>query len=116
MFSAPGFFVIPPNHSYSIGLVSLCVLLQVSALVGLRCVEKVLRILNAFFPFTRSIPSWSSSRLWLLRVGYYKLPRKKEVARDWVWIVDFTIQAGNLKCLTIVGLRWGDENPPQNLF
>ena len=80
-------------------------LLHIRALVGLRCVEKVLTILNAFFPFIPSIPSYSSSRLWLLRVGYYKLTRKKEVASDWVWIVDFTIQAGNLKCLTIVGLR-----------
>lgn len=89
-------------------------LLQVRALVSLRCVEKVLTILNAFFPFTQSIPSWSSSRLWLLRVGYYKLARKKEVASDWVWIVDFTIQAGNLKCLTIVGLRlskWDHQRP-----
>lgn len=89
-------------------------LFQIQALVGSRCVEKVLTILNAFFPFIPSIPSYSSSRLWLLRVGYYKLTRKKEVASDWVWIVDFTIQAGNLKCLTIVGLRlsaWDHQRP-----
>lgn len=111
---APTFSVIPPHHSYSVGLVSLCVLFQIHALVGSRCVEKVLTILNAFFPFVPSIPSYSSSRLWLLRVGYYKLTRKKEVASDWVWIVDFTIQAGNLKCLTIIGLRlsqWDYQRP-----
>ena len=86
-------------------MVSLCVLFQVCALVSLRGVEKVLTIVKAFFPLPQAIPSYSSSRVWLLRVGYYKLTRKKELATDWVWIVDFTIQAGDVKCLTIVGLR-----------
>ena len=67
--------------------------------------EKVLTILHRFFPFSASIPSWSSHRLWLLRVGYYKLTRPKEIADDWVWIVDLTIQAGSMKCLTVLGLR-----------
>ena len=64
-----------------------------------------------FFPFSASIPSWGSHRLWLLRVGYYKLTRPKEIADDWVWIVDLTIQAGSMKCLTVLGLRrsaWDD--------
>lgn len=33
-------------------------------------------------------PSGASTRLWLLRVGYYKLTRAKEQAEDWVWISD----------------------------
>jgi len=83
----------------------LSLLLQLSAGVGLRGVERILKILPRFFPFPESIPSWSSPRLWLLRVGYYKLTRPKAIADDWVWIVDFTIQAGAMKCLTVVGLR-----------
>ncbi len=86
-------------------MITFSVLLLISACTGLRCVEKILEILHAFFPLPRSTPSWSSSRLWLLRVGYYKLTRSKDIADDWVWIVDFTIQAGPMKCLTIVGLR-----------
>jgi hypothetical protein len=50
-------------------------------------------------------PSWSSTRLWLLRLGYYKLTRAKEEGRDWVWIVDHVVQAGQEKCLLIVGIR-----------
>lgn len=114
MSIAPSFFVIPPNHSYSVGVMSLCVLFQISALVGLRCVEKVLTILNSFFPLPQAIPSWSSSRLWLLRVGYYKLTRKKAPATDWAWIVDLTIQAGDLKCLAIVGLRLSEWEQQRN--
>ena len=102
---SPDFSVYPPQHTYSLGLITLSLLLQVSACVGLRGVEKVVQIMTWFFPFSASIPSWGSHRLWLLRVGYYKLTRPKEIADDWVWIVDLTIQAGSMKCLTVLGLR-----------
>ncbi len=78
---------------------------MISASAGLRCVGKILKLMISFFHLPQASPSWSSSRLWLLRVGYYKLTRKKAIADDWVWIVDFTIQAGAMKCLTVVGLR-----------
>jgi hypothetical protein len=52
-----------------------------------------------------AIPSWSTGRLWLLRLGYYKLTRPKEQADDWAWIVDHTVQVGQEKCLVILGVR-----------
>lgn len=53
-------------------------------------------------------PSWFTGRLWLLRLGYYKLKRAKEQADDWVWIVDHTVQLGDDKCLVILGVRMCD--------
>jgi hypothetical protein len=50
-------------------------------------------------------PSYSSARLWLLRIGHYKLTRPKTHADDWVWIVDHTIQIGVSKCFVILGVR-----------
>lgn len=50
-------------------------------------------------------PAWSTGRLWLLRLGYYKLMRPKEQADDWAWIVDHTVQVGQEKCLVILGVR-----------
>jgi hypothetical protein len=79
--------------------------LVVSACVHLRCVEKIFKILALFFSWAPSMPCWSTHRLWLLRVGYYKLTRPKVIAEDWAWIVDFTIQAGRMKCLVVVGVR-----------
>ena len=105
MSIAPGFAVMPWHHAYSVGVITLSVRLVVCACVGLRCLEKILKLMTPLFQLPRSTPSWSSSRLWLLRVGYYKLTREKDIADDWVWIVDFTIQAGDIKCLTIVGVR-----------
>jgi hypothetical protein len=52
-----------------------------------------------------SAPSWFSGRLWLFRLGYYKLTRPKEKADDWVWIVDHTVQLGAEKCFVILGIR-----------
>ncbi len=42
-----------------------------------------MQIMTRFFSFSASIPSWSSHRFWLLRVGYYKLTRPQE-KRDWM--------------------------------
>lgn len=52
-----------------------------------------------------SAPSWFSGRLWLFRLGYYKLTRSKEQADDWVWIIDHTVQLGAEKCFVILGIR-----------
>jgi len=117
-FLAPTFSVCPRQHTYSLGLITLSLLLQVSAHVGLRGTEKVMQIMTRFFSFSASIPSWSSHRFWLLRVGYYKLTRPQEIAADWIWIVDFTIQAGSMKCLTVLGLRFSawDETRKNNIL
>ncbi len=53
-------------------------------------------------------PSWWAGRLWLLRLGYYKLMQPQARAEDWVWIVDHTLQLGVEKCLVILGIRLCD--------
>jgi hypothetical protein len=49
--------------------------------------------------------------LWLLRLGYYKLTRPKDVADDWVWIIDHSVQVGPEKCLLILGVRLSRLSP-----
>ncbi len=69
------------------------------------------RALETFFEVLHvpgSRPSWSADRLWLLRLGYYKLMRPKVQAEDWVWIIDPTVQWGDDKGLVILGMRWSD--------
>jgi hypothetical protein len=81
------------------------VLVIVSASAGLRCAAETLAIMSGFLGIAELAPSWSSGRLWILRLGYYKLTRAKEMAEDWVWIVDHTIQSGDMKCLAVLGVR-----------
>jgi hypothetical protein len=59
----------------------------------------------SFFELRQPVPSWYSGRLWLLRLGYYKLHREQEQANDWIWIVDHSVQLGSEKCLVILGIR-----------
>src|SRR5450756_3069216 len=67
--------------------------------------SRVIEIMMTVLKLPLPSPSWYSGRLWLLRVGYYKLTRPKEQADDWVWIVDHTIQIGAEKVFVILGIR-----------
>jgi hypothetical protein len=79
--------------------------LVLSAATSLRGAGRALGVIQECAGLGPWSPSWSSTRLWLLRLGYYKLTRVKEEGSDWVWIVDHVVQAGQEKCLLIVGIR-----------
>ena len=96
------------HHHYTVGQVRLFVLLVLSAAASFRCASHTLGLVGSFWQLSLSVPSYVTGRLWLLRLGYYKLTRPKERADDWVWIVDHTVQLGTEKCLVILGLRLGD--------
>jgi hypothetical protein len=83
----------------------LFIALVLSAAVSLRGASRVLELWSTVFVLPEAAPAWYTGRLWLLRVGYYKLTRPKEQATDWVWIIDHTIQLGEQKCLVILGVR-----------
>lgn len=93
------------HHHYSVQHVLLVVSLVVSAATSLQGAGRALAVFQACAGVEGESPSGSSTRLWLLRVGYYKLTRAKEQADDWVWIVDHVVQMGQEKCLLIVGVR-----------
>jgi hypothetical protein len=93
------------HHHYGVQHVLLVVSLVVSAATSLRGAGRALAVMQACAGLVPWSPSWSSTRLWLLRLGYYKLTRAKEDGADWVWIVDHVVQTGQEKCLLIVGIR-----------
>ena len=81
----------------------------------MRGASRVFEIVSSFFQLRQATPSWYSGRLWLMRIGYYKLFREKETSDDWIWIIDHTIQIGNEKCLIILGVRQS-ALPPAELY
>jgi len=99
------FGIVPSRHTYSVGQIMLTVLSVLSGATGFRGAETVTKIFVSLLKLPFSCPSHSSVRLWLMRLGYYKLTRPKEKADDWVWIVDHTVQTGAEKCLVILGIR-----------
>ena len=43
--------------------------------------------------------------MWVLRMGLFELRRAREVADDWVWLIDHTMQAGRGKCFVVFAVR-----------
>lgn len=70
--------------------------------ISLRGIEKVFRLLNQ--DETQATPSCTGIRKWLGRIGIYELTREKEYRKDWIFIVDFTIELGQQKALIVLGV------------
>ena len=79
--------------------------LVLKAATSQRAAAGVLQLVAPYIPGLPRVPCANSGRLWLMRLGLYELLRKKETAKDWVWIMDHTVQLGPHKCLVIVGVR-----------
>ncbi len=74
---------------------------------SLRGVALATGLINRLLGGQQEVPSPTSVRSWLLRLGLYQLQRPLEKSGDWVWIIDHTVQIGELKCLIVVGFRLG---------
>lgn len=104
--------VVPSRHRYSIGCIELFISLVLSAAASMRCAGRAIGIMGLSLGLLLPTPTWAAGRMWLMRLGYYKLTRAKDPADDWVWIVDHTVQIGKEKCLVILGVRLRDLPPP----
>lgn len=93
------------RHQYSVGQITLTLQLMATANVSLQAVARVMQLLHPVFEETIETPHWTTGRWWLLRLGYYALCRPKVFAEDWVWMADHSTQAGQQRCLLILGIR-----------
>ena len=93
------------HHHYTVGDVLSYVRMVLDGSVAMRSAVRVAEILSALWKLPLGRPQWSTVRLWLMRLGHYKLTRPKEQADDWVWLIDHSVQIGPQKCLLILGIR-----------
>lgn len=100
-----------PRHHYSLGQIAGTLALLLDCRGSLRGSASGLGLLNRLLGHAQDIPSATTVRTWLLRVGLHQLRRPLEHADDWVWIVDHTVQIGELKCMLVVGLRLSTWQP-----
>jgi hypothetical protein len=101
---------------YPLGSIELFLSLVLSAATSLRGAGRALEVMVAALQLPFAGPSCFAGRLWLRRLGYYKLTRPKAHADDGVWIVDHTVQLGQEKCLVILGLRVCDLPPGDQYY
>lgn len=95
------------RHHYSLGYISTYITLILRS-IPMRAIETVIKFFSPLIPNFSKAPTWYAGRLWILKLGYYKLFKPKEQAGDWIWIVDHLVQAGMLKCFVILGIRAKD--------
>jgi hypothetical protein len=103
------------GHQFGAGLISLFMDLVLKAATSQRAAAGVLELVARYLPGVSRVPCANAGRLWLMRLGLFELRRKKEAAKDWVWIMDHTVQLGPHKCLVIVGVRlsaWRRKKAP----
>jgi len=92
-------------HCHSLGMILLFLQLLLDGILGFRRAAAAVRICGGLFPTDVRAPSPNGGQMWLLRVGLYEILRPKELAEDWIWLIDHTIQTGCLKVLVVVGIR-----------
>ena len=92
----------PKGHIYPIYIMILAINQIIFSLCSFRGAEKTFKSLAEIFHLPT--PMYSSIRKWTLRVGLYELQKKREYRRDWIFIIDTTIELGKAKCLVILGI------------
>ena len=107
-----------PHHHFTLLSICLFIKMILHCAVQLARCSRLLHLLSALFLELRvSVPGLSDSptpqcgREWLLRLGLFELTRPKQHAEDWAWIVDHTIQLGEVKVLIILGIRLSHWQP-----
>ena len=74
---------------------------MVQAGVALRAVPRVLGIFFGVPHAAASLPEATSVRWWLQRLGLFALREALEVADDWVYLIDHSVQIGSVKFCVI---------------
>jgi hypothetical protein len=103
------------GHQFGAGLIALFADLVLKVATSQRAAAGTLKLMAPYIPGLHRTPCANAGRLWLMRLGLFERLRKKEAARDWVWIMDHTVQLGPHKCLVIVGVRlsaWRRKKAP----
>jgi hypothetical protein len=94
-----------PRHQFPLGVVAGSLALVLRTGTRLKRAASVLALNWSWWADGGAAGTYYSVRLWLLRLGLHQLNRPRELADDWMWIIDHTMQLGERKCLIIVGLR-----------
>jgi hypothetical protein len=89
-------------------MIDVCHRLVVQAGVALRAVPRVFGILFGAPTAATILPEATSVRWWLQRLGLFALREVLEVADDWVYLIDHSVQIGTVKVFVILGLRLRD--------
>jgi len=93
------------RHSYGLDEVDLNLQMLLSS-IGIRASSRAIEIVGVQKTGGNiRTPCWHTGRLWLMKLGLFKLSEEKEAAKDWIWIADHSIQLGTEKVLVVLGIQ-----------
>lgn len=71
-------------------------------LLSLRGTGRALDLFSAWFD--GGVPCHVVVQNWIMRLGIYRLRKPPEKRKDWIFILDHTIDYGTKKCLVVLGV------------
>lgn len=86
-------------------MIQLCIALKLQSSASFRAVSKIIVVLGIYLELTVKSPSHATILLWVKKYGHHELTRPKEIADDWVVILDESVQFGQSKLLLVYGVR-----------
>jgi hypothetical protein len=93
----------PRGGQFSCTLVSFFIDLFLQTSASLRGAASAFAVFVRHFHLDLPVPSFTTIRAWVLRLGCYALIRPLPQDTPWLWIIDHTIQIGAQKLFLIVG-------------
>lgn len=102
-----------PGGHYDLDRVWLCLSCILAGKTPLQAVPRLLGVFDDFIHAdpAEAIPDWTTSRMWLMRLGLGQMRLPVVEAADWVWLIDHSVQLGRERCLVVLGGRLS-EMPP----
>lgn len=104
--------LIPVGGSTPVSVTDAARRLVIAAGVSLRAVPRVFDVFLAEQGPNAPAPSASGVRWWMLRMGLFSLREPLEIANDWVYLIDHSVQIGTVKVCLILGARLSELPSP----
>ncbi len=98
----------PVGSHWPVWCVALAVRLVTAVKLSLRSTPRVLETVFGFLlgrTTKAAVMVWTTVRCWLMRLGLYALLRPLKEADDWAYLIDHTVQIGEVKCFAVVGVQ-----------
>lgn len=92
----------PRNFTYSLSAIRFAILMVVFGFNSLRGSAMNFKFFAGVL--RKGLPTWTTIQNWILRFGLYKLLKPLPKRKDWIWIVDHTIEFGTKKCFVVLAV------------
>jgi hypothetical protein len=95
----------PKRYWFSVNIIALAIKNKLKTSTSFRALSLSFGIYISSLKLSCNPPTHTTLLNWIHKIGYYELTMKKEIADDWVVILDESIQLGQDKVLVVYGIR-----------